>query len=50
MKVKTVRKHRNTHGDQFEKPKGYEYEHPSPAADIAAGFVKEIKAEPKAPK
>jgi len=42
MKVKSLKKHRNAHGDKFEKPKGVEYDHPSPEADIKAGFVKEV--------
>ena len=47
MRVRTLRKHHNSHGDNYEKKKGSEYEHPSPSADIKAGFVKEAKVKPE---
>lgn len=41
-KVKVLKTHTNNHGEDFVKRKGSTYEHPSPAQDVAAGFVKVI--------
>lgn len=44
MQVKTKKAHHNGHGSSFAKKRGQVYEHPNPAADIKAGFVKEVKS------
>lgn len=51
VKVKTLKPHRNSHGDKFAKQKGDIYDHPDPRGEIAAGIVELVAAPaPAAPK
>lgn len=43
MKVKTLKKHANQHGDKYQKAPGKIYDHPSPESDIANRIVAEVK-------
>ena len=50
VEVKTLRGHRNDHGDKPDKKKGDTYFHPRPEAEIKAGLVElaESGAKPAA--
>lgn len=50
MEVRTLRVHDNAYGDKFQKPVGYEYDHPAPAGLIRDKIVEEVKEKPASKK
>lgn len=46
-KVKTLRAHGNGYGKTYQKKKGAKYDHPSPAALVAAEIVELVEIKKK---